>query len=167
MATTTSNILNGASPSIVVKRKIQSKTQKRSGFCYPLVGKFKSIAGKPPALQANSTEGAYFTKETGVDLIKNNLRQLLLCNKGERVMLPDYGLNLERYLFEPLDQTTFFLIKQDILKTLERYFSIVNVINLSVFSNPDDQDRSELYVSLTLQLLDQSLDIFDVEVTVR
>ena len=81
-------------------------------------------------------------------------------------MLPDYGLNLERYLFEPLDQTTFYLIKQDILKTLERYFSSVNVITLSVYSDLLQRDRSQLYVSLTLQLLDQSLDIFDVEVTI-
>ena len=130
------------------------------------MGKFKTVTGAPPSLQNNTSEGAYFTGETGVELIRNNLRQLLLCNKGERVMLPDYGLNLERYLFEPLDQTTFFLIKQDILKTLERYFSSVNVITLSVYSDPKQAERSQLYVSLTLQLLDQSLDIFDVEVTV-
>ena len=166
MATTTTNRLYGAEPSISVKRKTQSKYKKRLGFCYPLVGKFKTVTGAPPSLQNNTSEGAYFTGETGVELIRNNLRQLLLCNKGERVMLPDYGLNLERYLFEPLDQTTFFLIKQDILKTLERYFSSVNVITLSVYSDPKQAERSQLYVSLTLQLLDQSLDIFDVEVTV-
>jgi len=167
MALTTTNILNGAQTSIAVRKKIQSKTRKRSGFCYPLVGKFKSVTGQPPSLQNNPTEGAYFTKATGEDLIKNNLRQLLLCNKGERVMLPDYGLNLERYIFEPLDQTTFFLIKQDILKTLDRYFSSVKVINLSVLSDKEQAERSELYISLTLQLRDQSLDIFDVEVTIR
>ena len=94
MATTTSNNLYGAEPSITVKRKTRSQTRKRLGFCYPLVGKFKTVTGQPASLQNNVSEGAYFTGETGVDLIRNNLRQLLLCNKGERVMLPDYGLNL-------------------------------------------------------------------------
>lgn len=166
MALTTEINVYGAEPSISVKRKVQSKYKKRSGFAYPLVGTFKTVTGKPPYLQNNNGEGAYFTKQTGVELIRNNLRQLLLTNKGERVMLPDYGLNLERYLFEPLDQTTFYLIKQDILKTLERYFSSVNVITLSVYSDLLQRDRSQLYVSLTLQLLDQSLDIFDVEVKI-
>lgn len=166
MATTTSNTLYGAESSLVVKRKIQSKYQKRLGFCYPLVGKFKTVTGQPASLKNNVSQGAYFTGESGTELIRNNLRQLLLCNKGERVMLPDYGLNLERYLFEPLDQTTFYLIKQDILRTLERYFSSVNVVNLSVYSTDLQANRSQLYIKLTLQLLDQSLDIFDVEVTI-
>jgi phage baseplate assembly protein W len=166
MATTTSNNLYGAEPSLSVKRKVQSKYKKKLGMCYPLVGKFKTVTGAPPSLQNNTGEGSYFTGEAGRELVRNNLRQLLMCNKGERVMLPDYGLNLERYLFEPLDQTTYYLIKQDILRTLERYFSSVNVITLSVYSDPLQAERSQLYVSLTLQLLDQSLDIFDVEVTI-
>jgi phage baseplate assembly protein W len=166
MATTTTTNLYGAEPSISVKRKTRSNYKKRLGFCYPLIGKFKTVTGVPPSLRNNVSQGAYFTGESGVALIRNNLRQLLLCNKGERVMLPDYGLNLERYLFEPLDQTTFYLVKQDILQTLNKYFSSVNVITLSVYSNPREADRSQLYVSLTLQLLDQSLDIFDVEVTI-
>ena len=166
MATTTSHQTYGANTSIAVKRKAQSKYRRKAGFVYPLIGNFTKVAGNPAALKDNATEGAYFTPCTGVDLIRNNLRQLLLCNKGERVMLPDYGMSLERYVFEPLDETTYFLVKQDILKTLDKYFSIVNVITLSVLSTPAEADRHELHVSLTLQLMDESLDIFDVEVTV-
>ena len=80
-------------------------------------------------------------------------------------MLPDYGMSLDRYLFEPLDETTFFLIKNDILTTLATYFSIVKVLNIKAFASPRIQDAHQLIVSLTLQILDQSLDIFDVEVT--
>ena len=79
-------------------------------------------------------------------------------------MLPSYGLSLNKYLFEPLDETTFFLIKNDILRTLETFFSIVKVINLKVFANPRDDQQHQLIVSLTLQLLDESLELFDVEV---
>ena len=82
-------------------------------------------------------------------------------------MLPKYGLSLKKYIFEPLDETTFYLIKNDILKTLQAYFSIVNVISLSVFSSALEADRSELIIKLTLQIMDESLDIFDAEVTVR
>ena len=81
-------------------------------------------------------------------------------------MLPDYGLSLQRYIFEPLDETTYELIKLDVLRTLKKYFNIVQVVSLSVFSSPIQTNRSELSVKLTLQLLDESLDIFDVEVTI-
>jgi phage baseplate assembly protein W len=166
MAITTTHNTYGATTSIAVQRKAQSQYKRKAGFTYPLVGSFKNVTGQPPVLKNNVSEGGYFSPSTGVTLIRNNLRQLFLCNKGERVMLPDYGLNLERYVFEPLDETTYFLIKQDILKTLRKYFSIVNVITLSVLSSPLQKERSQLSVSLTLQILDESLDIFDVEVTI-
>ena len=79
-------------------------------------------------------------------------------------MLPNYGLSLQKYVFEPLDETTYFLVKNDILQTINTYFSIVNVISLSVFSTAIEANRNQLVVRLTLQLLDSSLDIFDVEV---
>lgn len=166
MATTTTHDTYGAETSISVRKAAASKVKKRSGFVYPLTGTFKSVTGAPPALQNNVSEGGYFSKSYGVSLIRNNLRQLLLCEKGERVMLPDYGLSLQRYIFEPLDETTYELIKLDVLRTLKKYFSIVQVVSLSVFSSPLQANRSELSVKLTLQLLDESLDIFDVEVTI-
>ena len=166
MAITTTQITYGAEPSISIKRAAASKYKKKNGLVYPLVGSFKTVTGTPASLKNNVSEGGYFSKAYGIELIRNNLRQLLLCEKGERIMLPNYGLSLKKYLFEPLDETTYYLIKQDILRTLETYFSIVNVISLSVFSNPLQAERSQLTVSLTLQLLDESLDIFDVEVTI-
>ena len=35
--------------------------------------------------------------------IKQAIQNLLLTNKGERLMNPEYGSDIRRYLFEPLD----------------------------------------------------------------
>ena len=164
MATTTTHNTYGVEVSLAVQRNAASKDKRKAGFVYPLTGSFKSVAGVPAALQNNTSEGSYFSQSYGVSLIKNNLRQLLLCEKGERVMLPNYGMSLQRYIFEPLDETTYYLIKNDILRTLNTYFSIVNVISLNVYSTGLEANRQQLVVRLTLQLLDNSLDIFDVEV---
>jgi phage baseplate assembly protein W len=166
MATTTTHNTYGADVSLAVKRNASAKFKQKYGFNYPLVGQFKTVTGVPNSLKSNVSEGGYFSKTYGTTLIRNNLRQLLLCEKGERVMLPQYGISLQKYLFEPLDETTYFLIKNDILRTLKEYFSIVNVISLSVFSGALDADRSQLIIKLTLQILDESLDIFDAEVTI-
>jgi len=165
MATTTTHTSYGAPVSIDVKKVSSSKFAKRTGLTYPLIGKLQNITGSPASLQRSKNQGGYFGKSYGIDLIRNNLRQLILCNKGERVMLPNYGMSLNKYLFEPLDETTFYLIKNDILSTLATYFSAVHVLGIKVFASPRKQDQHQLIVSLTLQLLDQSLDIFDVEVT--
>jgi len=164
MAVTTTHNTYGFPLNLSTKRVIVAKYKKKTGLVYPLVGAFSTITGG--TLQKNTSQAGYFSKSYGVDLIRNNLRQLLKTEKGERVMMPDYGLTLTRYVFEPLDETTFFLIKNDILRTLKKYFSELRVINLSVFSDERNQERGELIVSLTLQIDDESLDIFDIEVKI-
>lgn len=166
MAITTTHNTYGAEVSIAVKRNSASQFKQKYGFSYPLTGGFSTVTGVPSELKNNVSEGGYFSRAYGATLIRNNLRQLFLCEKGERIMLPEYGLGLTKYLFEPLDETTYYLIKTDILRTLEKYFSILNVISLSIFSSALQAQRSELVIRLTLQVLDESLDIFDAEVTI-
>ena len=168
MATTTEHNLYGSNVSLSVKRVTSSKYKKKSGFVYPLMSKFDTVTGG--ALQKNTSQKGYFSKSYGIPLIENNLRQLILCEKGSRIMLPDYGLSLQKYLFEPMDETTYFLIKNEILEVLNKYFTIVNVITLGVFSNVKKNtvspEKNELLIKLTLQLMDESLDIFDVQVNI-
>ena len=169
MATTTTHTKYGAEISPAIKLSNSSKYKQRKGLAYPLVANLTTITGE--VTQANEplkntkSQGGYFSTAAGVSLIRNNLRQLFLCNKGERIMLPNYGLSLNRYLFEPLDETTFYLVKNDILTTIQKYYPIVDVIKLKVFKSPRLQDEHHLIVQLTLQILDKSLEIFDVEVT--
>tara|TARA_R110002110_G_scaffold352171_1_gene562183 strand:- start:297 stop:812 length:516 start_codon:yes stop_codon:yes gene_type:complete len=169
MATTTTHTKYGSALSPSVKLSNSSKYKQRKGLAYPLIGELTTITGDITSanepLKNTKSQGGYFSKSQGVSLIRNNLRQLFLCEKGERVMLPNYGLSLNRYLFEPLDETTFYLVKTDILSTIAKYYPIVDVIKLKVFKSPKLQDEHHLIVQLTLQILDKSLEIFDVEVT--
>tara|TARA_R110000824_G_scaffold40353_12_gene121123 strand:- start:1046 stop:1546 length:501 start_codon:yes stop_codon:yes gene_type:complete len=165
MATTTTTNMYGVPLSPSVKKGVESKFKRRYGLAYPLVQR-KSIV-PTSTLQVNRVgQVTYFGKAYGRELIKNNLKQLIKTEKGERVMLPDYGLNLNKYLFEPLDEVTFGLIRQDILKNMEVYFSIAKVIKLAVFATEDETDKNELTIKLTIQILDGSLDVFDVEAKV-
>lgn len=52
--------------------------------------------------------------------IKSSLEILLATSIGERVMQPDYGCNLEKLLFEPLD-TTFSTYITEQIKTAILY----------------------------------------------
>jgi phage baseplate assembly protein W len=164
MATTTTHETFGTTVSVPVKRAVKSKYRRRAGFVYPLIGNFTTVTGG--SLQENYSQGSYFSPAYGPALIRNNLRQLLLCEKGERVMLPDYGVSIRKFLFEPLDEITFFLIRTEVLRALSKYFSIVRVVNLGVFSTDQYVAKNQIIIRLTLQILDESLDIFDVEVNI-
>jgi len=58
------------------------------------------------------------------------------------------------------------LLKYDILSNLENYFSIGRVIYLGIYSEEQRKEQNQLVIRLTLQLLDESLDIFDIEAKV-
>jgi hypothetical protein len=163
MATTTTHETYGVPVTLSVIKGITSKRKGRAGFSYPLIEPLDNTipAGTPPK---NTSQSNYFNKSYGVELIRNNLRQLLLTQRGERVMLPEFGLDLRRYLFQPLDETLYHLIKRDILLTLSTYFSIAKPLVIKVGSDDRETENSTLRVELTLQLLDESLDIFDIEV---
>ena len=113
-------------------------------------------------------EGGFFSKESGLRLVKNNLKQLLLTERGERVMLPNYGVSLKKYLFQPLDETTFESIKQEILTSLSRYSKGTHVLRLRV--GPTDGAReteiSSLKISLLIKIKEIENTTTEVEVTI-
>ena len=70
--------------------------------------------------------------------IKQAIVNVLLTNKGERLMNPRYGSDIRRFLFEPLDYGTAFQIKGNIRDTLERFEPIISVIDIKCTPNFDD-----------------------------
>lgn len=73
--------------------------------------------GFPPEFSLN-TKAVGMT--TGEEDIKKSLEILLATRLGERVMLPQYGCNLEELLFQPLDLTLITYVK-DLIKTAILY----------------------------------------------
>ena len=57
------------------------------------------IAPKIP-LKVDQVDGPYGLIKDYVELVKQNFKMLLLTNPGERIMNPDFGVGLRRYLFE-------------------------------------------------------------------
>ena len=70
--------------------------------------------------------------------IKQAIVNLLLTNKGERLMNPDYGSDIRSYLFEPLDYGTASQITGNIRYTIDRWEPRISVIDLKASPNFDD-----------------------------
>ena len=70
--------------------------------------------------------------------IKQAIVNVLLTNRGERLMNPRYGSDIRRFLFEPLDYGTAFQIKGNIRDTLERFEPRINVLDIKCKLNFTD-----------------------------
>tara|TARA_B100000579_G_scaffold137309_1_gene111420 strand:+ start:9790 stop:10182 length:393 start_codon:yes stop_codon:yes gene_type:complete len=70
--------------------------------------------------------------------IKQAIISVLLTNKGERLMNPQYGSDIRRYLFEPLDYGTSYQIKENIRFSLDKFEPRIVVSNINCVPNFDD-----------------------------
>tara|TARA_R110000751_G_scaffold285952_1_gene390310 strand:- start:360 stop:803 length:444 start_codon:yes stop_codon:yes gene_type:complete len=117
----------------VIQRSTVLKDPKLIGLNYPV--------------SVNPING-YFSKSTNLELIKSNLSCLIRTERGERFMLPEYGCNLRRFLMEPLDESTFSLIKEEVVTSIRRYLSTVSVGKIQVFETRSGQLKVNLFCSV-------------------
>lgn len=113
-----------------------------------------------------SSSKGYFSKQVGDEVIKSNLRQLLLTEPGERVMLPDFGCPLKAFLFAPLDEETFFLMKEQIVLAINKYLPTVQILRLGVYPESDYGKAGvpALKINLWCKILDNTDSTFEVSV---
>ena len=82
--------------------------------------------------------------------IQDNIKNLLLTQKGERIGNVDFGCNLKKVLFEPLVQDSLeTFIQQDIEAALALYLPYVNVESIE-YNQIEDEHRIELQLNYTL-----------------
>jgi len=119
-------------------------------------------------LGKNKKVGGFFSKEVGINLIKGAVKQLLQTERGERLMLPNFGCNLRKFLFQPLDSYLFEQIKEEIKYSFYNYIVGAQLIKIGVFptEEPGPAGGNSLLVVLSLKLDSDELSIFDVEVKI-
>jgi len=82
--------------------------------------------------------GVFKSTYTTKDQIKSNLINLLLTDTGERVMNPNFGTNLKRFLFEGITDSSLDLLKNNILISILNYISEITVTNITLVPNTDN-----------------------------
>lgn len=82
--------------------------------------------------------GKLFYKVTSKELIIGQIKQLIFTSPGERVMLPNFGLDLNSFLFEPITPETESIIKERVINQINRYIPNISVLNVRVFANDNN-----------------------------
>jgi phage baseplate assembly protein W len=96
-------------------------------------------------------DGRVMPVQTDERLIKNDLLQLLLTSPGERVFRPDFGTELRRSMFEPIDDFQVGNIKNSIARSIDQFEPRVRVSE--IFIERDDENNQlniKVYAALTI-----------------
>ena len=88
------------------------------------------------SLPFNGPTGFNSTYST-TDQIKSNLINLLLTNKGERIMNPQFGADLKTILFEGITEDTSTIIRNLISTNVAIFVPEVTITNVFITKSED------------------------------
>ena len=93
-----------------------------------------------PIRRSDGSEGYFASTSTTIEAVKNNIRNLLNTNQGERLMNPTLGLDLKKYLFEQITQEVIIDIEDKIHDTFRFWLPFVDIRKIRVMVTPTDGD---------------------------
>ena len=121
-----------------------------------------------PFRKGEDSEGWFASTTTTIDAVKNNIRNLLYTNKGERYLQPNIGLNLRNVLFEQFTEELRLQVENDILDTFEYWLPFVQVRDLKVgmTPNPNDATKNRLDITVLFNIKKDPNSLESVQVTI-
>ena len=119
------------------------------------------MAGFSPALPfRRDSENGFALTQSMIEVVRQNFKNLVLTNPGERVMLPDFGVGIRMYLFEMNNADTKGKIITAINEQTAKYMPYLSIAEIDIRSNPDMIDQGEFKLSIFFYV--DSLDYADV-----
>tara|TARA_A100001391_G_C5082790_1_gene280330 strand:- start:3648 stop:4052 length:405 start_codon:yes stop_codon:yes gene_type:complete len=86
--------------------------------------------------------------------VSQNLKCLLLTAPGERVMDPEFGVGLNKYLFQNVGPQVVKNIKIDIRQQVSKYMPFVNIRDVKIrfgdmlVENPDSTMQNKMFIKI-------------------
>jgi phage baseplate assembly protein W len=103
-----------------------------------------------PFRKSDGPEGWFASTSYSIDAVKQNVKLLLQTRKGERLMQPNLGLDLHKFLFEPFTADLVLNIENDIVETFNIWLPFVTIQDISIEMNDSTSDVNNNTLSITI-----------------
>lgn len=113
-----------------------------------------------PMIDGNGTR--FKLNYTSLDQTSANARNLLLTNKGERMMLPDFGCDLYKLLFDNINSALITKAESNIQEGFAKWLPHVEIHQLQLIPDPDN---NQLGLKMAIGLKGNRLDTRSIELT--
>jgi phage baseplate assembly protein W len=122
---------------------------------------YKTLGIKVPILKA-ARDGIFETTTTTLEKIKSQLYVLLFTSPGERVCLPDFGINVHAKLFDNIDEVLLNEIRKNIRLQISKYIPEITVKEINFL-----QTENKLDIEIQYFLNGSELIYDNINVSVR
>ena len=113
-------------------------------------------------------QDGYKMLKTLSDVVKQNFRMLALTNPGERIMMPDFGVGIYRFFFEPMVPGLYSIIEGRIKEQVAKYMPFLSIISVRFTTSDDDTSMEANKVAISIKYKIPALNANDeIELTVN
>ena len=124
------------------------------------MSKMEGIGVRLPLSYSNEDGPYALTKALGEN-VKQNFKNLLLTVRGERIMLPEFGVGLYEMLFEPMAGKTYQEITTRIYEQTEKYMSFIDILAVRFETSDTDSLLAANEVKVSIHYNIGSLNLQD------
>ena len=110
-------------------------------------------------------DGYFASTKTTMDAVKNDIKLLLMTQRGERLFQPNLGMNLRRFLFEQITQNTVIEIENDIVSTFEKWLPFVQLNDIRV--DIGNQDKNQIKIGIDFNVVNIPTELQSVGVVLE
>lgn len=117
----------------------------------------RSLLGRGPSFPYNksTTGGLEYTED--IDRINQSLFIIFETPKGSRLMMPEFGSDLRKYRFDPLDKVLMERIRYTITEDIKRWEPRISLVSIEFFADNDAIDNSTLYVYISYRIINSTV----------
>ena len=116
-----------------------------------------------PFHRSAGVEGWFKSTSTTIKAVKNNIKLLLQTEKGERLMQPNIGVALKRFVFQQIDSDTFIAIQNEIIDAINLWLPFVEIKDIQI-SAEDSRSIIKINVIFNIMKDPNTLDSIEVEI---
>ena len=122
----------------------------------------------PVNLSVSGSDGYFQATTTTIQAVKNNIRNVLKTEQGERLMQPKLGLNLKKYLFEPYTEELRDRIRNEIYDIFKFWLPFVEVRRLDINMSGIDSSvgRNTMNISMDFNITRDPTTFESIEITI-
>ncbi len=92
---------------------------------------------------------------TTIDQAVANAKNLLLTEKGERIMIPTFGCDIKKTLFENITEETIETLRQNIETNFATFLPYIFINELTI---TEDADNNKMFIKMVISLQGNQFD---------
>ena len=120
-------------------------------------------------LTSGTDEGGYELLQTIEEVAYQNIKMIVLTNPGERIMDPNFGVGIKRWLFRMQNQQSYNDLRNKIAEQISIYLPYIVILKISFNTPFNNTNISENLLGVVLQYKikgGSTLDPITQEITV-